>query len=212
MARARTGFTRIEAGTLELNLVRFDIAEAIREAVDCYSPALIDKKQSLGIHGFDGPHCVEGDKARLVQVLTNLISNASKYSPIGSHIVISAEPQESSLRIFVKDNGTGISQDDQKRIFEAFYRADNQFTRSESGTGLGLSIVKSLVEAHGGKTWIASPSDGGTEVGFSLPVGSTVDDAGKAGCIDTVVDEVAPELSVQFVFRAGGVCNQDTRS
>jgi PAS domain S-box-containing protein len=187
--------TTIEAGTLKLTLDRFDIADVIREAVDCYSPTLIDKNQSLGIRGFDEPHYVEGDRGRLVQILTNLISNASKYSPVGSHIVISIEPHECSLRILVKDDGPGISQDDQKRIFEAFYRADNVFTRSESGTGLGLSIVKSLVEAHGGKTWITSPSEGGTEIGFSLPLRSSLDSDGQLGCIDAPADEAASKLT-----------------
>jgi hypothetical protein len=182
--------TRIEAGTLELDLVRFDIADVIREAVDCYSPTLIDKKQSLGIHGFDESHCVEGDRARLVQVLTNLISNASKYSPIGAHIAISIESKKCCLRILVKDNGPGISDGDQNKLFEAFYRADNQLTRSESGTGLGLSIVKSLVEAHGGETWITSPLGGGTEVGFSLPIRSVPAADEQVRCCESVEDEV----------------------
>ncbi len=194
---------RIEAGTLGLNLAQFDIAEAVREAVDSYSPTLVDKNQSLRIHGSDMPHLIEGDKNRLVQVLTNLISNASKYSPVGSHIVISIERVEGNLQIIVKDNGPGISQADQQKIFDAFYRVDNQLTRSESGTGLGLSIVKSLVEAHGGKTWIDRPTEGGAEIGFWLPLVKPPDEAegqirgethGEAS-INETGDATDPELS-----------------
>jgi len=194
---------RIEAGTLGLNLAQFDIAEAVREAVDSYSPTLVDKNQSLRIHGSDMPHLIEGDKNRLVQVLTNLISNASKYSPVGSHIVISIERVEGNLQIIVKDNGPGISQADQQKIFDAFYRVDNQLTRSESGTGLGLSIVKSLVEAHGGKTWIDRPTEGGAEIGFWLPLVKPLYEAegqirskthGEAS-INETGDATDPELS-----------------
>lgn len=194
---------RIEAGTLGLNLAQFDIAEAVREAVDSYSPTLVDKNQSLRIHGSDMPHLIEGDKNRLVQVLTNLISNASKYSPVGSHIVISIERVEGNLQIIVKDNGPGISQADQQKIFDAFYRVDNQITRSESGTGLGLSIVKSLIEAHGGKISIESPTGGGAEIGFWLPLVKPLYEAegqirskthGEAS-INETGDATDPELS-----------------
>lgn len=194
---------RIEAGTLGLNLAQFDIAEAVREAVDSYSPTLVEKNQSLRIHGSDMPHLIEGDKNRLVQVLTNLISNASKYSPVGSHIVISIERVEGNLQIIVKDNGPGISQADQQKIFDAFYRVDNQITRSESGTGLGLSIVKSLIEAHGGKISIESPTGGGAEIGFWLPLVKPLYEAegqirskthGEAS-INETGDATDPELS-----------------
>ena len=194
---------RIEAGTLGLNLAQFDIAEAVREAVDSYSPTLAEKNQSLRIHGSDVPHLIEGDKNRLVQVLTNLISNASKYSPVGSHIVISIERVEGNLQIIVKDNGPGISQADQQKIFDAFYRVDNQITRSESGTGLGLSIVKSLIEAHGGKISIESPTGGGAEIGFWLPLVKPLYEAegqmrskthGEAS-INETGDATDPELS-----------------
>ena len=149
------------------------------------------------------PHLIEGDKNRLVQVLTNLISNASKYSPVGSHIVISIERVEGNLQIIVKDNGPGISQADQQKIFDAFYRVDNQITRSESGTGLGLSIVKSLIEAHGGKISIESPTGGGAEIGFWLPLVKPLYEAegqirskthGEAS-INETGDATDPELS-----------------
>ena len=134
-----------------------------------------DKKQSLEIIGADPSHVVNGDRDHLIQVVTNLISNASKYSPVGSLIVILIRRVDHDIHIRVRDDGSGISEDDHQKIFEAFYRVDNQLTRYESGAGLGLSIVKSLVENHGGNISISSPAGGGAEVGFSLPIAGPPD-------------------------------------
>ena len=166
----------IEAGTLEINLSRFDIADMVYEAVDFFAPALIDKNQSLEIQGTDASHTVEGDRDHLIQIMTNLISNASKYSPAGSHIVILIKRVKDDIHISIKDDGPGISEDDRQKIFEAFYRADNQLTRNEAGAGLGLSITKSLVEIHGGKISIESSAEGGAKVGFWLPLVKPLDD------------------------------------
>ena len=135
----------ITAGTLTISIARTDIAQIVREAVDQCAPALTGKYQSLEIHGADEPHMLEGDTDCLAQIMTNLISNASKYSPPGSKITVLVQGIDDGIHVSVRDEGPGISVDDHAKIFEAHYRADNHLTRNEAGTGLGLSIVKSLV-------------------------------------------------------------------
>ena len=159
----------IAAGTLTISIARIDIAEVVREAVELCVPALTGKNQTVEIHEADGPHMLEGDTDRLLQIMVNLIGNASKYSPPGSKITVLIQGIDDGVHVSVKDEGPGISVDDHRKIFEAFYRADNQLTRNETGTGLGLSIVKSLVEIHGGKISIDCPPGGGANIGFWLP-------------------------------------------
>ena len=97
--------------------------------------------------------------------------------------------------IRTRDNGPGIAEEDRKRLFDAFYRVDDQTTRSESGTGLGLGVARSLVELHGGKIWIQSEIGVGTEVGFSLPVGGSVDGGSQGDCGGTTPDLRLQEMT-----------------
>jgi PAS domain S-box-containing protein len=108
------------------------------------------------------------DSTRLEQVLHNLLSNAVKYSPQGGSIRIIAEPNPTGLRISIQDEGIGMSLDEQKHLFQRFWRANNSSTAVE-GTGLGMVIVKHIIEAHGGKIWVASQKGQGTTVNFLLP-------------------------------------------
>ena len=91
-----------------------------------------------------------------MQVLTNLLSNAYKYTPAGGALRITAEQCAASLRVAVHDSGIGISAEDQQRLFTRFYRVDSSLSREAGGTGLGLAIVKSIVELHGGAVEVAS--------------------------------------------------------
>jgi signal transduction histidine kinase len=123
------------------------------------------------------------DNTRLVQVLTNLVSNANKYSPEGGQIKISAEKMDESvgsdinspmMKISVSDNGFGISQDDQKKIFEQFFRSEDSQVRETTGTGLGLSITKKLVEMQGGKIWFESELGQGTTFYFTIKISDPI--------------------------------------
>lgn len=97
-----------------------------------------------------------GDKDKLTQVLINLLTNAISYSPKSSEVIITIKEVEDGQIISVKDNGIGISKDEQKRIFERFYRVDKARSRDSGGTGLGLSITKHIVEAHNGQIKVES--------------------------------------------------------
>lgn len=112
-----------------------------------------------------------GDRDRIIQVITNLVSNALKFSPEKTHVKISTiTTAEGSLRFTVSDKGPGILESDSDRLFVAFQQLDSSDTRAQGGTGLGLAISKAIVECHGGKIGFDSNPDGGTTFWFDLPV------------------------------------------
>ena len=109
------------------------------------------------------------DPLKITQVLENLIDNAIKYTPKGSHIEVSAKQRENIIEICVRDNGLGIPEADLPHIFERFYRVDKGRSRDKGGTGLGLSIVKHIVQLHGGQVRAESKLGQGTAFYFTLP-------------------------------------------
>jgi signal transduction histidine kinase len=112
---------------------------------------------------------VSGDAFRLKQVFVNLIDNAMKYNNPGGEIKISAHADDAQIVIEIKDNGIGISQADQHRIFERFYRVDKSRSRAQGGSGLGLAIVKKIVEEHGGTVSVESTLGKGSAFRVTLP-------------------------------------------
>ena len=109
------------------------------------------------------------DPLKLTQVVENLLDNALKYTPKGSRIELSAQPQGADIVVYLRDNGQGIPEVDLPHIFERFYRVDKGRSREKGGTGLGLSIVKHIVQLHGGRVWVESKEGQGTSFFFSLP-------------------------------------------
>jgi signal transduction histidine kinase len=112
----------------------------------------------------------DADPDRIAQVVRNLVSNAIRYSPEGGPVQVRAEHAGQGLRVSVSDRGIGIPPDRVARIFEKFYRVDNELTRRVNGTGLGLAISRELVEAHGGRLWVESAPGRGSTFYFTLPV------------------------------------------
>ena len=112
---------------------------------------------------------IRGDAEKLHQVMINLISNARKYSPPTSQIIISAKAAGEEIVVTVQDEGIGIPVDLRSKVFERFYRIDNSDRRMVGGTGLGLSLVKDIIEAHHGRIWIESNSPAGCRVMFAIP-------------------------------------------
>jgi len=110
------------------------------------------------------------DPLKITQVFENLLENALKYAPRGSHIDISTRLHAHDVEICVRDNGPGIPEGDLPHIFERFYRVDKGRSREKGGTGLGLSIVKHIVQLHGGRVWCESKLGQGTAFFFSLPL------------------------------------------
>ena len=113
---------------------------------------------------------VMGDQARLVQVLTNLMSNACKYSPPGSNVYVSLSNGNGMVKCTVKDEGFGIAKEEQQRLFTKFFRSQNPDIRQSNGTGLGLSISKAIVELHDGEIGFESDLGEGSTFWFTVPV------------------------------------------
>jgi two-component system phosphate regulon sensor histidine kinase PhoR len=111
---------------------------------------------------------VLADAGRVQQVLTNLLHNAIKFTPMGGKITAGAVQQDHEIRFYVHDTGIGIAAEDLPRIFERFYKVDR--ARSSGGTGLGLAIARHLVEAHGGKIWVVSEREKGSTFSFTIPL------------------------------------------
>ena len=158
-------------GVIQLNLEReaFDIVALLRDLDRSFEPILEPRKQTfVGDYSSD-ELWVDGDQDRIEQVLTNLISNASKYSGEGKTVDVTAEAKDGRLWLTVTDHGIGISPEDQQKLFTSFFRASNKETRSVSGTGLGLVIAQSLVELHDGEVFLESEVGVGTSVKFYLP-------------------------------------------
>ena len=120
---------------------------------------------------------VHVDEARVRQVLLNLLSNASKFTPDGGKLEVKAVREGDWCQVSVIDNGIGIEKEDQERIFEAFDRVDNPVTREKNGTGLGLTIAKQIIEMHGGRIWVESEYGKGSKFIFTLPLAPKVSHA-----------------------------------
>jgi signal transduction histidine kinase len=171
--------TRIEAGQLLLEIGEASIKDLIQEVVMSFDAQISKKEQIITIDFGENLPQIRCDNTRMVQILTNLISNAHKYSPAGGRIVVKAGMAEQSLesarevsflQVSVADEGYGISEKDQKLIFEQFFRSEDSQIRQSTGTGLGLSITKKLVELQGGKLWFDSQHGEGTTFYFTVPV------------------------------------------
>lgn len=170
---------RIEAGHLVLDPEPTAVDVIVEEALQGLEGEVSRKNQSLSVRLEANLPLIDADPARMVQVLTNLISNASKYTPEGGRIAVGAaqqvvtDPRSGRARRvvhhWVRDNGIGISEADQRRIFDSFYRAEGARNMAP-GTGLGLSITRSLVESHGGEIWVESIPGSGSTFHFTIPV------------------------------------------
>ncbi|RPI66370.1 MAG: two-component sensor histidine kinase [Ignavibacteriales bacterium] len=157
----------IESGEMRLSFRYFNINNFITEIVNEMTPLAKEKNLDLVfIHGREKLQLL-GDKTRLKQVMTNLVTNAIRYTDSGRVEIIVSEETEYAV-ITVKDTGIGIPDAEQKRIFERFYRIDKARSRAIGGTGLGLAIAKHIIEAHGTKIEVRSRLNEGSEFNFRL--------------------------------------------
>ena len=158
---------KIEAGVdAEMTLV--DMYPIVREAAERLHHNVELRKHTLTVNARSLPP-VLGNVRRLDQVVTNLISNAIKYTPDGGQIDVSLEEDGEFLVLRVRDNGIGISREDQRRIFDKFYRVESEATEAIGGSGLGLSIVKAIIKKHAGRVWVDSELGKGSTFTVLLP-------------------------------------------
>jgi PAS domain S-box-containing protein len=162
--------SRMETGRLRFEPQPLQIGEVIADVVNALAGQAEVKKQLLSYEVIGRLPDIVGDRDRLNQVLTNLVSNAIHYTPEGGEIEVQAYAIEGTVRVDVRDTGIGIPPEDLGHVFERFYRADHPLVQEQRGTGLGLSIVKMFVEMHGGRIWVESEPDKGSTFTFILPV------------------------------------------
>lgn len=162
---------KIESGKLRLEMTPLDLREVAERAIDGvrgYADEL-----GVGLHLVEGDAApVRGDLDRLIQVVTNLLSNASKFSPHGGQVQVTVDPERRIARLSVADRGPGIPEAFRSRIFSKFAQADGSDTRAKGGTGLGLAIAREIAERHGGRLWFESAVGEGATFYLDLPLAS----------------------------------------
>ncbi len=165
--------SRAEAGQLDLNTAPISPAETVRFAVGGMLPLFDEKGVELKNTVPEDLPSVLADVDRVVQVLSNLLSNALAHTPDGGRVVVKAEARGDEVTFEVTDTGTGIAREHLERVFERFYRVDKSRSRGEArgGSGVGLAIARALVEAMGGRIRVDSPGLGeGATFAFTLPI------------------------------------------
>ncbi len=217
--------SKIEAGRLELAVESVRVETAFGEVLGALRPLAEKKSQTLSQHMETGLY-VRADATRFKQVLMNLLGNAIKFTPEGGHIELAARLMEGQVRVDVRDTGPGIPPEEQKRIFEAFYRL-RQSGKTTEGTGLGLAITRRLVELHGGQLGLESQPSQGSCFYFSLPVAPAVSGslaretasrarAGEPLRILVIEDDPAAGQLIQSQLTSSGyaavVCDQPQHS
>ena len=170
MVQELLDMSRIEAGRLRLEIGQVALREAIEEAVRAIRQEIEARRQTLEVEIAEPLPPVRADRNRVVQILTNLLSNAYKYTPEEGHIRVTVQPDGGVVICSVSDTGIGIAPEEQERLFTKFFRSQHPMVRSVPGTGLGLVITKSLVELQGGQIWVESEPGKGSTFTFTLPV------------------------------------------
>jgi two-component system sensor histidine kinase BarA len=175
-------FSKIEAGKLVLENIPFNLRDLLQDTLTILAPAAHAKQlELLSLVYRDTPLSLIGDPQRLKQVLTNLVSNAIKFTRAGTIVIRAMLEDESAdraqLRISVQDTGIGLSDDDLRELFQAFSQADNSLSRQAGGTGLGLVISKRLIEQMGGEIGVDSTPEEGSEFWVTLSLPKARDDA-----------------------------------
>ena len=158
----------IESGKIDIQVEKMDLSKLVKDSIDDNTGYGLKFGVSYITHGIENPVWVNADRNRLMQVMSNLLSNATKFSKKGNPVEISLTTDASMARISVKDFGPGIPEDARANIFEKFTQVDSSDTREKGGIGLGLNIAKQIVEALGGTIGFTSEVGKGSTFYFDL--------------------------------------------
>ena len=162
--------SRMTRGKIQLHTQRLDAAVVVRSAIESASPIIEARQHALALDIASEPLPVDADPLRLEQIVTNLLTNAAKYTDRGGKIWLSAGREEETIIIKVRDAGVGILPEHLPRIFELFAQVDHSLARSEGGLGIGLTLARTLAEMHGGTVTATSAGQGmGSEFIVRLP-------------------------------------------
>jgi PAS domain S-box-containing protein len=162
---------QLDSGDLQVQLAATDVGEVVAEVVAAAKQSLVLDGHEFALELPPEPLAVEADREKLRQIVTDLVENAVKYSPGGGTVRVSARRHDDAVEVQVEDEGIGIPQSEQGRIFAKFYRAESAGRDLASGgTGLGLFIAKELLAAMHGRIWVRSVEGEGSTFAFSLPL------------------------------------------
>jgi signal transduction histidine kinase len=167
---------RIKHGKILLRKQLVDLANVLDLAVETVRPVIVEKRHALSIDYPHGELLLEGDAARLEQIVVNLLANAANYTPPGGRLSLSTKRSGDELLIAICDNGTGISAENLNHIFEPFAQGDHVTGDTQGGLGLGLALVKKLAELHGGSV---SATSNGAGLGAEFTVRLRAATSGK---------------------------------
>jgi two-component system, OmpR family, sensor histidine kinase BaeS len=158
-----------DAGQLQLETRKFNLASKVREITSGFEPSAQQKRVKLEVRA---PEKLElhGDPDRIAQVLSNLLDNALRYTPEHGTVRISLQSSQNTARVTVSDSGQGLPPESLEHVFDRFYRVDESRNRSSGGSGLGLAIARTILELHGGKISVKNRLEGGAEFVCALPV------------------------------------------
>ena len=163
--------SRMESGRFEITKSPFDFAALVDESLESSQPQFEATEQIVDFKISSDVLLVNGDRDRLIQVVNNLLNNASKYSPKGSDVEIDVGEIDRWLVVEVRDRGPGVPEDNPEGLFEMFHRADNELTRRVPGTGIGLHVSKRIIDEHGGEITLNPREGGGAVAMFRIPIG-----------------------------------------
>ena len=162
--------SRYSRGQLRLECKPVDLRDIVKQAIEMVAPSIDEQKHDLKFVRCCQPLVVNGDSTRLIQVVSNLLSNAAKYTPRGGRIQILLDGDSESAKVCIIDNGIGIAKEMQESVFDLFAQAESPRNRDRQGLGIGLALVKSLVKMHDGIVTLASDGPGkGSQFSVSLP-------------------------------------------
>ena len=163
--------SKVEAGKMELQMSEFGIKRLLESSISLFKEKAYKQSIQMTVEIAEGLDTMIGDERKIKQVLFNLLSNATKFTPDGGkiHTVAALADDKEFIEFSVLDTGIGISPGDQKKLFTPFQQIDTRLTREYKGTGLGLSLCKKIVELHGGRIWIESEAGKGSRFIFVIP-------------------------------------------
>ncbi|MCI0357478.1 MAG: hybrid sensor histidine kinase/response regulator [Planctomycetaceae bacterium] len=185
--------SRITLGKIRLNLERIDATQVVPDAVEISRPLIDVGGHQLSVSVPKGPLTIAGDRARLAQVLSNLLNNAAKYTPPGGSIALSVHEENGEVVFGVRDSGVGIPAPMLSKVFDLFTQVENSLDRSQGGLGIGLTLVREVVELHGGNVEVTSAGTGqGCE--FKVRIPRAQGEPHGSGCSRAGADESRLEL------------------
>jgi signal transduction histidine kinase len=162
--------SRIQNMGIDMDVKPFDINELIRKTLITFESRVTAKEINMRLIFAEKRTVVAADQGKISRVIYNLVDNAIKFVEQGGEITVETTVSGDKARVSVRDDGKGVGAEDQKRVFERFYKADASRGEDKKGSGLGLSIVREFIKAHGGSVTLSSEPGKGCRFSFTLPL------------------------------------------